>query len=72
MEYLTGKIPDMQKKDRINFCVKCFKGYMLLDYQTKKGGYGLKCEFCKFRIQVLQNVMKADREDEKCEECGSF
>ncbi len=55
----------------INFCIKCFKGFMLLDHRNQKG-WGIKCDNCKFRIQILENAMKVSRDDTKCVECDSY
>jgi len=50
------------KRFSINFCVKCFKGFMILDFHQKKG-WAIKCEHCKQRIQMLEGAMKVSRED---------
>ena len=33
----------------VNFCIKCFKGHLCVQYHHKKG-WGLKCDACNFRI----------------------
>lgn len=73
---LTSKIlpKEASKDSRLNFCCKCFRGHLCLQYHNKKG-WGLKCDVCNFRITVLQGaarVKRIDDEEKKCEECGSY
>ena len=73
---LTSKIlvREASKDSRLNFCCKCFRGHLCLQYHNKKG-WGLKCDACNFRITVLQGaarVKRIDDEEKKCEECGSY
>jgi len=51
---LTSKIlvKEASKDSRLNFCCKCFRGHLCLQYHNKKG-WGLKCDICNFRITVL-------------------
>jgi hypothetical protein len=45
-------IREDSKKNVINFCIKCFKGYLCLNYHNKKG-WGIKCDQCHFRVSIL-------------------
>lgn len=52
---LKSKIPlkEEYKKTVVNFCIRCFKDYFTLNFW--KGGYGLKCDSCHFRV-ILANM----------------
>jgi hypothetical protein len=57
----------------INFCIKCFKGHLCLQYHNKKG-FGLKCDTCHFRVGILEGaarVVKEDGAEGKCPECDA-
>jgi hypothetical protein len=71
--FLKSKIPSLeeQEKTMINFCIRCFKGNFNLQYHNKKG-YGIKCENCKFRVQICEGASKVKREETKCQECDSY
>ena len=64
----------LESKDtKVNFCIRCFKGYMCLAYHSKKG-WGLKCEACPNRISICQGaaeVRRIDDDERKCDECDS-
>jgi hypothetical protein len=70
--FLKSKITikEEEEKTAINFCIRCFKGYYNLQYHPKKG-YGIKCENCKFRVQIFEGASKVMRESTKCQECDS-
>jgi len=73
---LTYKIPlkDESREDKINFCIKCFKGHFVVQYHNKKG-WGLKCDSCHFAIRMCEGaavVKKMHKEDDMCKECGSY
>jgi len=58
----------------INFCIKCFKGHLCLQYHNKKG-FGLKCDTCHFRVGVLEGaarILKEEGPESHCPECDSF
>ena len=58
----------------LNFCIKCFKGHVCLNYHGAKG-WGLKCDSCHFRVSILQGAARVLREEgpeAKCPECDSF
>lgn len=58
----------------INFCIKCFKGHLCLQYHNRKG-WGIKCDECQFRVAICTGaarVLKVKDEEKKCEECNSF
>ncbi|CDW89802.1 dna topoisomerase 3-beta-1-like [Stylonychia lemnae] len=59
------------RKTALNFCIKCFKGHLHLQFHSKKG-WGLKCYDCNFRIGVLQGAARVLKEDKKCDECDSY
>lgn len=59
---------------QVNFCIRCFKGYLCLQWHAKKG-WGLKCDECHFRLTICQGaaqVRRVEDESKKCEECDSF
>ena len=65
---------DDSAKEAINFCIKCFKGHLCLQYHNKKG-FGLKCDTCHFRVGLLEGAARVLREEgpeAKCPECDSF
>ena len=65
---LSHKVPEMDKDNSINFCIKCFKGYMCIQYHKQKG-WGLKCEACNFRLAICSGaaqVEKVESEDKRC------
>lgn len=62
------------KDEAINFCIKCFKGHICVNYHPKKG-WGLKCDNCGFALRCCQGaarVKKVADEEKQCKECGSF
>lgn len=65
----------MESKDsKVNFCIKCFKGHLCIQYHNKKG-WGLKCDCCNFRVSVCEGaaqVRRVDDEERRCEECNSY
>ena len=72
---MTSKVPITEEaKDlRINFCIKCFKGHLCINYY--KNRWGLKCDSCKFVISICQgaaSIKRVDDETKKCEECNSY
>jgi hypothetical protein len=73
--YLSSKIPLKAESEKtvINFCLKCFKGHLCLNYHNKKG-WGLKCDTCHFRVSILEGaarVLIEDGPEGKCAECDS-
>lgn len=73
--YLSSKIPMKLESEKtvINFCLKCFKGHICLNYHNKKG-WGLKCDTCHFRVSILEGaarVLIEDGPEGKCNECDS-
>lgn len=52
------------KDNRVNYCIKCFKGWLCLQYHPKKK-WGLKCDSCSFRLGICQEAAEVRRvEDE--------
>lgn len=51
---LKSKVPIKEeiKKTAVNFCIKCFKDFLTLQFYSAKKGYGLKCDSCKFRVRI--------------------
>lgn len=73
---ISAKIPlkDESKDTYINFCIKCFKGHVCLQYHQKKG-WGLKCDTCNSAVRVCQGAARIRRltgSEAKCQECGSI
>ena len=70
---LSYKIPHRadSAKTEINFCIKCFSGYLTVQYHPKKK-WGIKCDNCNFRVALLQEAGMIYQEKEKCAECQSF
>ena len=74
--FMSSKIPlsEDSKKNVINFCIKCFKGQLCLNYHNKKG-WGIKCDQCHFRVSILEGAARVIVEDPvdvpKCGECDS-
>lgn len=73
---LTNKInlKDESKNDKINFCLKCFRGHLCIQYHVKKG-WGLKCDTCHWAVRLCQGaarIQRATGEDSKCKECNSY
>lgn len=67
-------LKESSKDNKINFCFKCFKGHLCLQYHPKKS-WGLKCDSCNFRLTILQGAARVTRihdESKKCEECESY
>lgn len=64
-------------KTMVNFCIKCFRGHLCLQYHNKKG-FGLKCDTCHFRVGILEGAARVVKEDAsqgseaKCAECDSY
>jgi len=57
----------------INFCLKCFRGHLCLNYNSRKG-WGLKCDSCHFRVSILEGaarVLIEEGPEGKCQECDS-
>ena len=72
---ISSKIPVLEesKDESINFCIKCFKGHLCVNYHAKKG-WGLKCDTCSFTLRCClgaARMKKIDDEDKQCKECGS-
>ncbi len=57
-------------EEAINFCIRCFKGYFVLQYHPKKK-WGIKCEQCNFRVGLLEGAGSILRQREQCQECMS-
>ena len=73
--YMVYKIPLKadSEKTKINFCMKCFKGHICLNYNNKKG-WGLKCDSCNFRVSILEGaarVLIEEGDEGRCGECDS-
>lgn len=69
-------LKDESRDEAVNFCIKCFKGYMCINYHNKKG-WGLKCDSCPAAIRFAEGAARAKRVenqdlDKKCQECGSW
>ena len=72
--WFNSIVREESKKNVINFCIKCFKGYLCLNYHNKKG-WGIKCDQCHFRVSILQGAARVIVEDPgevpRCGECDS-
>lgn len=67
------EVKHASKDSKVNFCIRCFKGHLCLQYHTKKG-WGLKCDACHFRLTICQGaaqVRRVEEEDKRCQECDS-
>ena len=69
---LTAKVPrGIDDSDALNFCIRCFRGQLCIQY-TKKG-WGIKCNNskCNFRIGFLPGAGHVTTHRDKCDECQS-
>ena len=71
--YLSYKIPHKadSAKTEVNFCIKCFNGYLTIQYHPKKK-WGVKCDNCNFRVALLTEAGMIYQERQKCSECQSY